>query len=71
MSENRAVVFPMVKHPFLVGFLVAELLRMEIDMSGSEGHGLIRRQCRRKPMHCLCFLIRIRRWKLRVLITRE
>ncbi|KAK0578029.1 hypothetical protein LWI29_003830 [Acer saccharum] len=35
----------MVKHPFLVGFLVAELLRMEIDMSGSEGHDLIRRQC--------------------------
>ncbi|KAK0603274.1 hypothetical protein LWI29_003308 [Acer saccharum] len=35
----------MAKHPFLVGFLVAELLRMEIDMSGSEGHDLIRRQC--------------------------
>ncbi|KAK0579912.1 hypothetical protein LWI29_033423 [Acer saccharum] len=45
VSEHRAVVFPMVKHPFLVGFLVAELLRMEIDMSGSEGHDLIRTQC--------------------------
>ncbi|KAK1578754.1 hypothetical protein Q3G72_032912 [Acer saccharum] len=44
VSEHRAVVFPMVKHPFVVGFLVAELPRMETDMSGSEGRDLIRRQ---------------------------
>ncbi|KAK3223459.1 hypothetical protein Dsin_010484 [Dipteronia sinensis] len=32
VSEHRAVVFPMVKHPFVVGFLVAELPRMETDV---------------------------------------
>ncbi|KDP26689.1 hypothetical protein JCGZ_17847 [Jatropha curcas] len=29
MPEHRAMVFPMVKHPFVVGFLVAELPMME------------------------------------------
>ncbi|CAN1137378.1 Chloroplast sensor kinase, chloroplastic [Linum perenne] len=31
--EPSAVVFPMVKHPFVVGFLVAELPKMEMDAS--------------------------------------
>ncbi|KAE9454652.1 hypothetical protein C3L33_13439, partial [Rhododendron williamsianum] len=30
ICECRAVVFPMVKHPFVVGFLVAELPKMEL-----------------------------------------
>ena len=43
MPENRAVVFPMVKHPFVLGFLVAEL-PMEMCGNGeSEGHDLIHR----------------------------
>ncbi|CAN1295467.1 Chloroplast sensor kinase, chloroplastic [Linum perenne] len=33
VSEPSAVVFPMVKHPFVVGFLVAELPKMEMDAS--------------------------------------
>ncbi|GJV66305.1 hypothetical protein Tco_1477133 [Tanacetum coccineum] len=28
--EHKALVFPMVKHPFVVGFLVAKLLKLEI-----------------------------------------
>ncbi|KAL5759951.1 hypothetical protein ACOSQ2_018789 [Xanthoceras sorbifolium] len=44
VSDHRAVVFPMVKHPFVVGFLVAELPRMQADVSGSEGRDLARRQ---------------------------
>lgn len=36
MPEQRAVVFPMVKHPFVVGFLVAELPPMELQMCGTE-----------------------------------
>ncbi|GMP57841.1 hypothetical protein CsSME_00021749 [Camellia sinensis var. sinensis] len=31
IPECRAVVFPMVKHPFVVGFLVAELPKMEFE----------------------------------------
>nr|GEZ76474.1 chloroplast sensor kinase, chloroplastic [Tanacetum cinerariifolium] len=30
IPEHRALVFPMVKHPFVVGFLVAELPKLEI-----------------------------------------
>lgn len=41
MPEQRAVVFPMVKHPFVVGFLVAELPLMDSEMSGNEGHDVI------------------------------
>lgn len=37
MPEQRAVVFPMVKHPFVVGFLVAELPLTELQMRGTEG----------------------------------
>ncbi|CAN0929340.1 Chloroplast sensor kinase, chloroplastic [Linum grandiflorum] len=33
VSEPSAVVFPMVKHPFVVGFLVAELPKMEMEAS--------------------------------------
>lgn len=36
VPEQRAVVFPMVKHPFVVGFLVAELPLMELQMCGTE-----------------------------------
>ncbi|KAF6137130.1 hypothetical protein GIB67_030894 [Kingdonia uniflora] len=36
ISECRAVVFPMVKHPFVVGFLVAELPMMGLE-SGRNG----------------------------------
>ncbi|XP_057486412.1 chloroplast sensor kinase, chloroplastic isoform X2 [Actinidia eriantha] len=32
IPECRAVVFPMVKHPFVVGFLVAELPKRELQM---------------------------------------
>lgn len=32
MAERSAIVFPMVKHPFVVGFLVAEFPRMEHDL---------------------------------------
>lgn len=31
VPEYRAVVFPMVKHPFVVGFLVAELPKVEVE----------------------------------------
>ncbi|KAL6969377.1 quinolinate synthase [Sarracenia purpurea var. burkii] len=31
ISECKAVVFPMVKHPFVVGFLVAELPKIELE----------------------------------------
>lgn len=47
VAENRAVVFPMVKHPFVVGFLVAELpMMVESETCGngeseSGGHGLV------------------------------
>lgn len=45
MPEHRAVVFPMVKHPFVVGFLVAELPTMEFQTSRgnaeTEGRDLI------------------------------
>ncbi|XP_030960901.1 chloroplast sensor kinase, chloroplastic isoform X1 [Quercus lobata] len=49
VDENGAVVFPMVKHPFVVGFLVAELpMMVEPEMCGnresvseSEGNGLV------------------------------
>lgn len=49
MDENGAVVFPMVKHPFVVGFLVAELPMMvepetcgnRESVSESEGNGLV------------------------------
>lgn len=34
IPDNKAVVFPMVKHPFLVGFLVAEFQGMEIPKEG-------------------------------------
>lgn len=37
MAEHRAVVFPMVKHPFVVGFLVAELPMVEMDISCANG----------------------------------
>ncbi|CAI0390306.1 unnamed protein product [Linum tenue] len=33
VSEPSAVVFPMVKHPFVVGFLVAELPKMEMEVT--------------------------------------
>lgn len=38
--EHRAVVFPMVKQPFVVGFLVAELPEMEAcgNLKGGEGY---------------------------------
>ncbi|GAV63038.1 hypothetical protein CFOL_v3_06560 [Cephalotus follicularis] len=36
--EQRAVVFPMVKYPFVVGFLVAELPKMEMDL-GEDANG--------------------------------
>ncbi|GLT86531.1 hypothetical protein SLE2022_046660 [Rubroshorea leprosula] len=35
VAEHRAVVFPMVKQPFVVGFLVAELPEMEMEALGS------------------------------------
>ncbi|KAM5567927.1 chloroplast sensor kinase, chloroplastic [Rosa sericea] len=35
IAECKAMVFPMVKHPFVVGFLVAELPRMEMPSPGS------------------------------------
>ncbi|KAM3754036.1 hypothetical protein ACB098_03G137800 [Castanea mollissima] len=51
VDENGAVVFPMVKHPFVVGFLVAELPMMvepetcgdreSVSVSESEGNGLV------------------------------
>ncbi|KGN51745.1 chloroplast sensor kinase, chloroplastic isoform X1 [Cucumis sativus] len=31
ISEHKAIVFPMVKHPFVVGFLVAELPNLEME----------------------------------------
>ncbi|KAA8533216.1 hypothetical protein F0562_033251 [Nyssa sinensis] len=34
IPEFRAVVLPMVKHPFVVGFLVAELPKMELEREG-------------------------------------
>lgn len=37
VPEQKAVVFPMVKHPFVVGFLVAELPMTEMDMGGNKG----------------------------------
>ncbi|CAK9136019.1 unnamed protein product [Ilex paraguariensis] len=40
IPECRAVVFPLVKHPFVVGFLVAELPEMELE---GEGHDV--KQC--------------------------
>ncbi|KAF8390508.1 hypothetical protein HHK36_025035 [Tetracentron sinense] len=36
IPECRAVVFPMVKHPFVVGFLVAELPMMELEACGDD-----------------------------------
>ncbi|KAK3005253.1 hypothetical protein RJ639_017019, partial [Escallonia herrerae] len=36
IPQCRAVVFPMVKHPFVVGFLVAELPRMEFEREGHD-----------------------------------
>ncbi|XP_042379162.1 chloroplast sensor kinase, chloroplastic-like isoform X2 [Zingiber officinale] len=33
ISESRAIVLPMVKHPFVVGFLVAELPKMDLATS--------------------------------------
>ncbi|XP_038892932.1 chloroplast sensor kinase, chloroplastic [Benincasa hispida] len=33
ISEHKAIVFPMVKHPFVVGFLVAELPNLEMEKS--------------------------------------
>ncbi|XP_041012103.1 chloroplast sensor kinase, chloroplastic isoform X2 [Juglans microcarpa x Juglans regia] len=44
VPENRAVVFPMVKNPFVVGFLVAELPMLEpgaCEDGVSEAHDLI------------------------------
>jgi hypothetical protein len=41
VPENRAVVFPMVKHPFVLGFLVAELAMEMCGNEESEGHDLI------------------------------
>ncbi|XVE92323.1 hypothetical protein REPUB_Repub01dG0086900 [Reevesia pubescens] len=41
VEEHRAVVFPMVKQPFVVGFLVAELPEMEKVTGGSEGRDLV------------------------------
>lgn len=41
VEEHRAVVFPMVKHPFLVGFLVAELPEIENVPRGAEGGDLV------------------------------
>lgn len=44
MPENRAVVFPMVKNPFVVGFLVAELPMLKLgacEDGVSEAHDLI------------------------------
>ncbi|GMH01560.1 hypothetical protein Nepgr_003399 [Nepenthes gracilis] len=37
ISDHKALVFPMVKHPFVVGFLVAELPNVEL---GKESHNL-------------------------------
>ncbi|KAF4366205.1 hypothetical protein F8388_014923 [Cannabis sativa] len=36
VPEYRAAVFPMVKHPFVVGFLVAEFRNMEMPTQGNE-----------------------------------
>ncbi|KAK2983318.1 hypothetical protein RJ640_016056 [Escallonia rubra] len=36
IPQCRSVVFPMVKHPFVVGFLVAELPKMEIEREGHD-----------------------------------
>ncbi|XP_023541539.1 chloroplast sensor kinase, chloroplastic isoform X1 [Cucurbita pepo subsp. pepo] len=36
IPEHKAIVFPMVKHPFVVGFLVAELPNLEMDMQSAE-----------------------------------
>lgn len=36
ISECRSVVFPMVKHPFVVGFLVAEIPALEIEHRGND-----------------------------------
>ncbi|XVF43895.1 hypothetical protein PTKIN_Ptkin02bG0077700 [Pterospermum kingtungense] len=41
VGEHRAVVFPMVKHPFVVGFLVAELPEMEKLPCQSEDGDLV------------------------------
>ncbi|XWS69092.1 hypothetical protein CRYUN_Cryun04dG0149600 [Craigia yunnanensis] len=41
VGEHRAVVFPMVKQPFVVGFLVAELPEMEKVPRGSEDGYLV------------------------------
>ncbi|XP_022776174.1 chloroplast sensor kinase, chloroplastic isoform X2 [Durio zibethinus] len=41
VGEHRAVVFPMVKHPFVVGFLVAELPEMEKVARWTEGGDLV------------------------------
>ncbi|WOL01436.1 hypothetical protein Cni_G10152 [Canna indica] len=42
ISESRALVLPMVKHPFVVGFLVAELPKMDLasckNMDNDEKH---------------------------------
>nr|KJB31118.1 hypothetical protein B456_005G177300 [Gossypium raimondii] len=42
VGEHRAVVFPMVKQPFVVGFLVAELPGMEKVPQGSESGDMVR-----------------------------
>lgn len=41
VGEHRAVVFPMVKQPFVVGFLVAELPGMEKVPQGSESGDMV------------------------------
>lgn len=40
IPECRAVVFPMVKHPFVVGFLVAELPHMDLEKGSHDGSQL-------------------------------
>lgn len=41
VGEHRAVIFPMVKHPFVVGFLVAELPEMENVPCESDDRDLV------------------------------
>ncbi|KAI3720869.1 hypothetical protein L2E82_31867 [Cichorium intybus] len=41
IPKSRALVFPMVKHPFVVGFLVAELPKLEIHKEEDDLRNLI------------------------------
>ncbi|KAG5520775.1 hypothetical protein RHGRI_033375 [Rhododendron griersonianum] len=63
ICECRAVVFPMVKHPFVVGFLVAELPKMELKR---EEHDI--KQCP-LPEECYAFppCIDTKSWEIQAL----